>query len=178
MAETITAFAMKTCRGCGQVSARDNFPLKSRSTGLRWAYCEECMPAERARKRALQEASNQRRDARRAEGGPVDREPRTFLSAARIVLWLVQEERRLKRAWALEAQANFKGRGLLADHLGTSERQLSRLIDGQKYQRPHWNQQTTVTLDQFDKWLCHAGCPEVLKDLFPRLWEFEEEAAA
>jgi hypothetical protein len=166
----------KACKGCGQCLPAEEFPWKSRKAGIRWAHCETCLPAERARKRKLNDTSNMRLERRRRDGSPVDREPAVMLSGARIALWLGREARKAEHANRVlgDTPARTVGWDRLAHRFGTTERQISRLVKGQMVQRPVSNQQIRMPLDTLDKWLCHAGEPWTLRELFPELFRFDD----
>ena len=120
-----------------------------------------------------------RAERRVVNGAPVDREPSTRLPAAQAVLWLGRMHWQLTRGMVAECESPLDVRATgateaLAEHFGTSPRQLYRLMEGQRRRYPNPNKQVTITLDMFDRWLCHAGTPWMLRELYPTLFRWDD----
>lgn len=164
----------KQCKSCGKPKPIEEFKARGR-TGYRYAHCLPCL-------RQREVDWDRRRKRRMRTGGPVDREPPTKLNGATVALWLGRERWRLFRSVPDEFP-DFKTRGLnhpkngldlLAVRLGTAERTLFRLLDTQQRRYPIRDPQKTVRLDIFDRWVCHAGEPWLLRELFPALFRFDD----
>jgi hypothetical protein len=180
MARAVTNIGMRACLKCGDEHPRNSFPIKSRRTGARWPYCNACMPALLEKKKRELAASHARQKARRRSDIPVVAERTTWLSTPRLALYLAKLQKRLCLEFHGPGHhSRTAGKELLALFLGAVGdrekdaliRELHRIIDGQRYQRPHWNAKTRVRLDSVDEWFCRAGMPWVLRELYPELWE-------
>lgn len=143
----------RTCRGsCGRTLPREAFRKKGKRGDVRYTYCEDCWPEYVEHRRETSAGSSSKYRELRRSGDPVDREAKVWLDAHRIYEWV-------RTLPGSEDE--------IAARLGTTPRQVLRWRTGEAER---------TALDSFDRMLCHAGMPWVLKELFPELWEFEEDA--
>jgi hypothetical protein len=83
--------------------------------------------------------------------------------------WMRSTSRRLSlapwRAWLLQALAQEDGQASLANRLDVDQRRLYTWLHDGSY----------VCLDTVDRALCAYGSPGALRDIYPHLFEFDEE---
>jgi len=144
--------SVKTCQHCGETKPREEFKPHGTKRDRRHPYCLECWPIVWPELRAAQMKADREWQHRKRHGAPVERESAPKLESTRIRDWLLSLD---------------MGRDQLGEWLGVGERAIGRWISGES---------KTVMFDQFDRALCHAGVPWVLRELFPELWEFDDEA--
>ena len=160
----------KTCLICNTTKPREEFPRKGQKNDSRWPACEACYPEYRKRTNTRNSEYKRRFDERQKTGQPVEKERVPWVSTVPIRKWLIEE----LGVPSVEASPNLspfeKGKVREVAHwLRVSDRQIHRWRSGEA---------DTTSLDVIDRALCEAGVPWMLREMFPELWDFSDEAEA
>ena len=156
----------KTCPDCQRTLDRSRFPLKGRGKDdRRYPVCEDCYPAYRVTLRERGRRQHHRDMERRKNGAPVDRERCPLLPVEPIRRWLL-EDLGVPPVTAPKSQENEGKVKAVAEWLHIDSRQIHRWRSGEA---------ETTSLDMLDRAFCDAGIPWMLRELFPSLWEFDED---